>query len=155
VVHQVAGDYTDVAVSTTVAQTNLQAAKAALERKNWKQADNALADVQEGVSIESIEANMPLAKARENLILARTAAEKGDYTEVHTALKAASDALANYANAGRPHASDAKSLKQQIDAYGKTVQQNHSDAVTKINNWWNTTSDWTPYHGAGQMSASR
>jgi flagellin-specific chaperone FliS len=155
VVHQVAGDYTDVAVSTVVAKNNLEAAKMALQKGNLKLADNALADVQQGVSIESIEANMPLAKARENLILARAAAEKGDYAEVHAALKSASNALANYIHESRPHSSEANSLKQQIDSYNASVQQNHGDAVAKINSWWNTTSDWSPYRPADQMSASR
>lgn len=155
VVHQVAGDYTDMAVSTTVAQKNLESAKIALQRGNWNLADAALADVQQGVSMESIEANMPLARARENLILARTAAEKGNYVEVHAALKAASNALANYGSEGRAHSTDANSLKQQITSYNNTVQQNHSDAIAKINSWWNTTSNWTSYRMAGQMSASR
>jgi HEPN domain-containing protein len=155
VVHQVAGDYTDVAISTTVAQRNLDAAKSAVESGNWNLADRALADVQEGVSIEEVEANMPLTKARENLILARSAAEKGNYSEAQAALKAASTALNNYINSGRPHASDARTLKQQIDSLDNNLQQNHSDLVAKINNWWNTTSDWTPYHASGQMAASR
>lgn len=155
VVHEVAGDYTNVEVSTAVAQRNLEAAKAALEKGNWNLADRALSDVQEGVSIEEIEANMPLTRARENLILARSAAEKGNYTEAQAALKAASNALSNYINAGRPHAAEAKSLKQQIDSFYSNLPQNHADAVAKINNWWNTTSDWTPYQSAGQMSARR
>jgi flagellin-specific chaperone FliS len=155
VVHQVAGDYTDVAVSTTVAQRNLEAAKTALEKGNWSVADRALGDVQDGVTIESVEANMPLAKARENFILARAAAEKGNYTEAQAALKAASNALGVYIKAGRSHAAAAKSLKQQIDTYDNNLQQNHSGVVAKINDWWNTTSDWTPYKPSGQMSASR
>jgi hypothetical protein len=155
VVHQVTGDYTDVALSTVVAQQNLNAAKAALEKGNLNLADNALADVQEGVSIEMVEANMPLARARENLILARSAAEKGKYTEAQAALKSASNALGNYITSRGPHASEARSLKQQIDSYTSNLQENHSDVVAKINNWWNTTSDWTPYQPAGQMSASR
>jgi hypothetical protein len=155
VVRQVAGDYTNVAVSTVVSQRNLDAAKAALEKGNWNLADRALSDVQEGVSIEEVEANMPLTRARENLILARAAAEKGNYTEAQAALKAASNALNNYINAGQPHAEEAKSLKQQIDTFDNSLQQNHGDAVAKINKWWNTTSDWTPYQVGGQMSARR
>jgi HEPN domain-containing protein len=155
VVRQVAGDYTNVEVSTVIAQRNLEAAKAALEKGNWNLADRALSDVQDAVSIEEVEANMPLTRARENLILARAAAEKGNYTEAQAALKAASNALNNYINAGRSHAAEAKSLKQQIDSFDSNLPQNHADAVTKINNWWNTTSDWTPYQTSGQMSASR
>ncbi len=144
-VHQVAGDYTDVTVNTTVAEKNLSAAHTALDEGNLKLADQALADVQEGVSIDEVEADMPLARARENLILARSAAEKGNYTEAHAALTAASKALSNYSSEGGRHSSDANSLKQQIDSYNQNLQQNHSDAVAKINQWWNTTSDWTSY----------
>ena len=156
VVHQVAGNYTDVAVSTKVAQVNLQAAKQAVEAGNLKRADLALADVQGGVSIDSIEANMPLARARENLILARSAAERGNYAEVHDALATARRALEHYCNnQGAPHAADAKALAQQIKDYDNTVQQNHANVVSKINAWWNETSSWTPYRAANQLSASR
>ena len=91
-VHQVPGDYTDVSVNTSVAQTNLSAAKTALEQANLKLADQALADVQEGVSIDEVEASMTLARARENLILARSAAERGKSDELRAALNAALDA---------------------------------------------------------------
>jgi hypothetical protein len=145
VVHEVSGDYTDVSVSTVEARRNLAAAKLALEQHNWRLADAALADVQQGVSIEAVEAAMPLAKARENLILARSAAEKGNYREVRAALRATSNALESYINAGRPHSVEAKSLKEQIDTYDKNVEQSHTGTVAKINDWWNTTSNWTPY----------
>jgi len=154
VVHEVAGDYTDVTVSTVEAQRNLAAAKLALQQHNWSLADAALADVQQGVSIESVEADMPLAKARENLILARSAAEKGNYREVHAALRAASSALESYISAGRAHSVEAKSLKEQIDTYDKNVGQSHADIATEINNWWNTTSKWTPYKPQEQMAKS-
>lgn len=154
-VHQVAGDYTDVAVNTTVAEKNLAAARTALNEGKLKLADQALADVQEGVSIEEVEANMPLARARENLILARAAAEKDNYSEVHAALASSSKALSNYSEAGGQHANEANSLKQQIDSYNQNVQQNHSDAVAKINQWWNTTTDWTSYKSGAHLSASR
>ena len=153
VVHQVAGDYTDVAVSTKVAQVNLEAAKHALEDGNLKRADLALADVQDGVSIQEIEANMPLARARENLILARSAAEKGNYSEAHAALASASRALVNYSHERLPHSADANTLAQQITTYDKDVQQSHNNIVTKINEWWNTTSSWTPYKQSSQMAS--
>jgi hypothetical protein len=144
-VHQVAGSYTNVAVDTTVAQNSLAAAKAALEKGDLPTADAALADVQEGVKIEATEANMPLARARENLILARSAVRHNNYTEAKASLEAASKALAAYEQSGGPHAADAKTLQQQIDSYAQDIQQNHSVAVSKINEWWNTTADWTPY----------
>lgn len=154
VVHQVAGDYTNVAVNTTVAQKSLEAAKQALNASNFKLADEALADVQEGVSIEEVEANMPLARARENLVLARAAAEKSHFGEAHAALASASRALSSYINQGGQHADQARSLKQQIDSYDQNLQRNHTNVVAKINQWWNTTSDWTPYEvGHNKLTA--
>lgn len=144
-VHEVAGSYTSVVVNTTVARDNLAIAKAALARGDLKTADAALADVQEGVKIQASESDMPLARARENLILARTAARRGDYTAAQSALKDASKALATYAQSGGDHSAAAKALQQQIDAYLEKIQQNHSDAEAKINEWWNSTANWTPY----------
>jgi hypothetical protein len=150
VVHQVAGDYTSVVVNTTVAKNNLAAAKTALEHQNLSTADAALSDVQEGVQIEATEADMPLVKARENLILARSNAREGKYGETQAALQAASKALGTYAQENGPHASAARDLQQQIDSADKDLQQNHADILTKINQWWNTTADWTPYKTAHQ-----
>jgi flagellin-specific chaperone FliS len=144
-VQQVAGSYTDVVVNTTVAKNNLAMAKSALGRGDLGTADAALADVQEGVKTEATEANMPLARVRENLILARSAVRHNNFTEAKVSLEAASNALATYERSGGAHAADAKTLQQQIDSYAPNIQQNHSDAVTKINKWWNTTADWTPY----------
>ncbi len=144
-VHEVAGSYTNVVVDTTVARDNLSIAKAALARGDLKMADAALADVQEGVKIQASESDMPLARARENLILARSAARRRDYKEAQSALKAASKSLATYAQSGGVHSAAANALQQQIDAYVEKIQQNHSEAEAKINEWWNSTADWTPY----------
>lgn len=154
-VHQVAGDYTDVTVSTAVAATNLEAAKTALENNNLKRADQALADVQEGVSIEEVEANMPLSRARENLILARSALENKNYTEASADLALASHALANYATSNGSHAAQAKSICQQIDSYKQNLEQDPAAAVSAINKWWNTLSGWSPYKMSSQLSARR
>ena len=144
-VQQVAGSYTNVVVNTTVAKDNLSAAKAALAKDDLKTADAALANVQEGVKIQATKANMPLASARENLILARAAVRHANYTEAKASLEAASKALTTYERSGGVHAADAKTLQQQIDSYAQNIQQDHSDAEAKINEWWNTTADWTPY----------
>lgn len=155
VVHQVAGDYTSVVVNTTVAKNNLAAAKTALQNQNLKTADDALADVQEGVQIESSEADMPVVKARENLILARSNAREGKYGEAQAALQAASKALGSYAQENGPHATAARNLQEQIDNSDKNLQANHSDLLANINKWWNTTADWTPYKSAQQTTANR
>jgi hypothetical protein len=145
VVHEVAGIYTSVVVSTTVAKDSLDAAAAALSRGDLLTADSALADVQEGVQIRSDKGDMPLEEARENLILARARARNGKYAESQAALKAASEALLMYAQEGEPHANQAREMAQEINAYNQNLQQNHVDAIAKINKWWNTVSDWSPY----------
>jgi hypothetical protein len=155
VVHQVAGDYTDVSVDTSVAQTNLSAAKTALQQGNLKLADRALADVQEGVSIDEVEASMPLARARENLILARTAAENGKYYELRAALNAACSALDAYSTESGSYSQQAKSLAQEIRNSANKLQNGEFGVVAKINAWWNTTSAWTAYKPARQLSAQR
>jgi hypothetical protein len=145
VAHEVSGIYTSVVVNTTVAKNSLAAAETALSRGDLLTADSALADVQEGVTIRSDKADMPLEQARENLILARANARNGDYQAAEAALKAASEALSMYANAGGPHANEARTLDEEINTYVQNLQKNRAVAMAKINKWWNTTADWSPY----------
>jgi hypothetical protein len=145
VAHEVSGIYTTVVVNTTVAKNSLAAAETALSRGDLLTADSALADVQEGVLIRSDKADMPLEQAEENLILARASARNGDYQAAEAALKTASEALSTYANEGGPHANEARALDEEINTYVQNFQKNHADAIAKINKWWNTTADWSPY----------
>jgi YfdX protein len=145
VAHEVSGIYTSVYVNTTVAKNSLAAAKAALSQGNLLTADSALADVQEGVKIQSDKSDMPLEQARENLILARASARNGDYQGAGAALKAASEALSTYANEGGPHANEAMAMAEEIDACRQKLPRNHADVIARINKWWNTTADWSPY----------
>lgn len=142
VVHEVAGNYSEMLVSTQVAKTNLDAALTDLKRGDLSDADKALARVQQGVKFRANKADMPLAKARQNLILARESARTGEYSETKAALQAASQALATYQQNGGPHSTDAANLKKQIDSYSQNVMQNHADAISTINQWWNTTMGW-------------
>jgi hypothetical protein len=57
-------------------------------------------------------------------------------------LKAASRALANYAANSGPHANDARTIRSQIVNFNQSLQQNHTDAVSKIDQWWDQTADW-------------
>lgn len=153
-VHEVAGDYTRAVVSTAVAKVSLDAAKAALDQHDWKTADTDLADVQKGVQAESFESDMPLSRARENLILARAAVVHGHYSEARAALTAAAKALSQYEPQGGTHSSEARQMQRQIENLAGNIQQEHADAIASINKWWNTTSNWTPYTPS-QTSASR
>ena len=145
VVHEVAGIYTSVVVNTTVAKDSLAVAKTALSKGDLLTADSALADVQEGVQIRSTKGDIPIEEARENLILARARARTGNYQASRAALRAAADALSRYAQEGGPHANEARTIEQEINTYSQELKQNHVDAIAKINKWWNTVADWSPY----------
>ena len=89
-----------------------------------------------------VSADLPLLRARENMVLARQAANREQYGEAHAALRAASDALSQYANVQPSHAADARTLQSEIDAYNQNIQQNYTDAATKIDDWWDRMTDW-------------
>jgi hypothetical protein len=75
-------------------------------------------------------------------VLGRTAANRADYREAHTALQSASNSLATYAQENGTHANEAKQLRSDIDNYNASIQQNHADASAKIEGWWNQVTDW-------------
>jgi len=155
-VRKVTGDFTAVTVNLNTAHTHLEAAKQALDKGDTKAARDALMAVQDSVAEEEIAADMPLMRARENLMLSRDAVNKGDYHEAHAALQAASNALANYSqdplHAGT-YANDAKQLRSDIDSYNASIQQNHSDASSKIESWWNQVTDWNSNNGTSNQSS--
>ncbi len=141
-VRDVQGTFTSASFDMQQAKDHLTAAKQAVEQGEYRKASAALAAVQDGVVVTSIKADLPLLQARENLILARESADQGDFTEAHAALQAASNALVTYETGGGRHAAEAKTLHGQIDTYNQAIQQNHSDAVSKIDSWWEQMSDW-------------
>ena len=98
--------------------------------------------VQNGVVVASIEAQLPLLRARESLMLARESAQIRDFAETHAALEGASQALSNYANHSSRHADEVRMLKSQIDRYDQSIGQNHKDAVQTIDHWWDQTASW-------------
>jgi len=141
-VRKVEGDFTAVTFNVKMARNHLEAAKQALDKGDTKTANDALSAVQDAVVEESVATDLPLVKARENLMLSRTAAIQGDYKEAHAALQSASNSLATYAQENGSHANDAKQLRSEIDNYNASIQQNHSDATNKIEGWWNEVTDW-------------
>jgi len=150
-VQEVAQEFTSITLDTNMAKQHLKAASTAMQNGNYQQADTALSAVQDGVSLVSVEGDRPLVRARENLTLARDMAQQGQYQKVGAPLRAAADALQNYESMNTAHASDARSLRQQIRSYANnlnssnmnTSSSSNSDAVKKIDSWWNTTNDWT------------
>jgi hypothetical protein len=153
-VQQVSGDYTSVTMNTTVAKNNLAAAKKALEAGQPGVADQALQDVQEGVQIQMVQADMPLTRTRENLILARSFARRNDWTETRNALVSALGALKNYESENGPHKQAAAQLYEQIQAATNSLPQNHANLLSEINKWWNEIADWSRYKLASAAPAS-
>lgn len=151
VVQDVRGRFTAVGLDVQAAKDHLMAAKQAIDQNEWQQADAALSAVQNGLVVTTVKADLPLLRARENLVLARDSAENGHFGETHAALTAASRSLKEYANSQGSHAADARTLESQIDSYNQSVQQNHADAVAKTEGWWDQLADWTkPPHAQQQ-----
>lgn len=83
-VKRVFGDFTIVTFDANMARTHLEAAQQALNSGNLQKADQALAALQDSLSVESFGADMPLLRAREDLMLARDSAKDGHYREARS-----------------------------------------------------------------------
>jgi predicted negative regulator of RcsB-dependent stress response len=140
-VNRVIGEYTSVAFDMKTAKDHLEAAQRALDRGDTQAARDALAAVQNSVIVHSYDSDMPLLRARENLMLARAAVSQGNYTEAHSALQAVSRSLANYEQLRNNHLNEVKNLRSEIDNYNQSIAQNHADASSKIESWWNRLTD--------------
>jgi hypothetical protein len=142
-IQQVAGQFTSVGLDIQAAKEHLDSAKLAIQQKDFTKADDALAAVQNGVVVTSVASDLPLVRARENMVLAREAVNRGNFKEAHAALTAASQALGNYASNQGVHSADARSVKSEIDKFNRSIDQNHADADSKIDSWWDRVVDWT------------
>jgi hypothetical protein len=137
---QTTRDYVDVAV----ARDRLQATQTALLDNNLQAADMDLAAIQSGIIHRTtVETDLPLLRAREDLLLARNRALDGQYKDAEAPLRSAGDALAEYArlNPG-PHGTRALEMRQSMDDYAHIIHHDHSDALDRINGWLGTTDRW-------------
>lgn len=130
--------YTGIWLDTSGDQAHLEAARNAIDSGNFAAARTALNAVQDSLVVERVSGDLPLMKARENLILAREAANRGDHAEEQTAIRAADHALREYAKDNGRHAQQAEQLCQQM-----TQQASANVSANQINQWWNEVSDWT------------
>lgn len=141
-VQQVEGAFTSVDLDVTAARDHLRAAKQALESNDYQKADAALKAVEDGVDVASISADLPLVRARENLMLARYSAFQGNDRETRAALKEASAALTNYIDMGGSHTSQARTLCSQIESFRNSGSQHGSNSAAQIGAWWNEVASW-------------
>jgi hypothetical protein len=144
VVKSVEGGYSYIGLDMDAAREHLQAAQQALKNNKPGDADLELARAQGSIVTGTIESNMPLVRARENLSLAQDNISQGNYAKAKVELKAAAKTLNNYSNdAQAPHAKDAKTLGARITSAANSVTSNHASVGKNVNTWWNQLANWT------------
>jgi YfdX protein len=136
--------HTHIMFDVSAAKEHLQAAKQALNNDKYKAADGALAAVQRGVNFAHVEVDLPLLRARENLMLAKAHVQAGQVQDARMTLEAVTQALQQYEQrADKARASQVQSLQKEIQNYaqqlpqqGQQTQQKNQQAVEQINEWW-------------------
>ncbi|HEY7389073.1 MAG TPA: hypothetical protein VH640_11235 [Bryobacteraceae bacterium] len=125
------------------AATRLQDAEAAVERDDWTTANSDLRAIPESVIQTTVQGNMPLLEARQNLRLAKMRVEEGHYKDAAVPLRAAADDLADYEHLS-PGAlgQNAEYFRQQIANYAGTIAKNHQDAAMQIDYWLGYVDKW-------------
>jgi hypothetical protein len=147
VVAGVEAHHTHIMPDVSAAEEHLQAAKQALNNNKYEVADGALAAVQRGVSFAYIEVDLPLLRARENLMLAKAQVQAGQVQDARINLEAAAQALERYGQrADKSRASQVQSLQKEIQNYaqqlppqtqqGQQAPQQNQQVVEQINEWW-------------------
>jgi hypothetical protein len=142
-VRHVEGEYTSISLDVPAARRNLEAARAALNSADTAAADTALAAMQNSVVRKTIASHFPLLKARENLALARAKIQEGKAKDAAYPLRAAAEALREYEKMpGAAHLADAARVRDEIDAYARTVKDRHTDAPERIDEWSRELGGW-------------
>ncbi len=125
------------------AATRFHDAQAAVERNDWTAADSDLRAIPESIVQTTVEGNMPLLEARQNLRLARMRVEEGRYRDAAAPLRAAADDLADYEKLGLgPLGQNAEYFRQQIANYARTIETHHDEAAQQIDYWLGYIDKW-------------
>jgi hypothetical protein len=139
--------HTHIMFDVSAAKEHLQAAKHALSNDKYTAADGALAAVQQGVNFAYVEVDLPLLRARENLMLAKSQVQAGQGQDARMTLEAAAQALEQYAQrADKARASQVQNLQKEIQNYAQQLPQQarqdqqtgqkNQQVVEQINEWW-------------------
>jgi len=128
-------------LNVTTAQSNLDAAQAAIQRQDWRAADTALAAVQNLVHTTTSDSNLPLLQARQNLLLARARLVEGKPEAAVLPLRKAENALSDFEQQDRgPMGQQAEDMRQNIEAMARHIKTDAS--LDKIDDWLHTVQDW-------------
>jgi hypothetical protein len=137
--------HTHIMLDVSAAKEHLQAAKHALSNDKYEAADGALAAVQRGVGFAYVEVDLPLLRARENLMLAKAQVQAGQVQDARMPIESAAQALERYApRADKPRAAQVQSLQKEIQNYAQQLsqqpqqgqQKKQQAVVEQIDEWW-------------------
>ena len=143
-VSDVSGSYSATTLNLTLARQELQDARGALDAGRMSDADRDLASVESAAKTETYSGELPLMEVRQNLTIARTRVEAGDYKNSILPLKSAARALDRFVRQDpRPrHADRAETMRIEMDAYAEGIRKDHADALSRINGWLDQVRDW-------------
>jgi|SRR5579883_1617133 len=130
-------------LDATNAADRLTTAQTALQREDWAAADQALAQIQQSVTVTRVDGNMPLLQAHQNLELAKSRILEDKARDAAAPLRAAAQALADFERQSPgPDAERADFIRQQMLEQAGRVSHDHSDALDWINSWLATVERW-------------
>jgi hypothetical protein len=124
------------------AGVHLQYAQTALTAADWTAAGNALDAVQNSVIRQEVQGAMPLRKARENLMLARSRIVEGNFKAAVAPLRAAAEALGQYEPLSPDHARAAETMREEIEVYASDIRHDQAGALQRVDAWITPLNQW-------------
>ena len=135
--------HTRAELDIDLARLHLDAALAEIKGRDFEAAVASLGAIQTGVRLSRVEIDLPLERARSNLMLARDRVDEGRLEDARFALRVAMDALDDYqAMAQEARAKEASALKAEMARLQNTLQGNAGKARDMIDAWWDLLSEW-------------
>ncbi len=142
-IREVDTDTTTSQLDITASAERLARAEMAVQRGDWTTADTELAAIPNSIIRTQVEGNMPLLKARDNLMLARSRILGDQYKDAAAPLRAAAEALADFEKLSPgPQAEKAEAMRQEIEAYSQRVGRQHTHAIDRIDAWLDPINHW-------------
>jgi len=135
--------YTRVFFDVAFAEEHLLVARNKLNAENMQLADRLLLTVQLGVLFEYKSMDLPLTRASENLLLAKTFFEEKQIPDSKIALQAAVEALNIYEKRiPRETAGEVGELRSEIVSYIPKIAEGQVGVTEKITGWWDRLVVW-------------
>ncbi len=144
---------TTVKLDTFLAGRMLAIAKADIKANKLADAEQALTTIQtNGVVLESVSVELPLAEAADNLFLAQAEMANQHYKNASVTLKKASESLKAYKQlSGHTHAKRIATLTKSIDKLTSAIDAHHNTKEIKslmesskkdMAAWWHEVKSW-------------